>query len=60
MFFLCVRKLAESVCEIGQTDGFPSSTTKENNQPIFAISWSSFGNITLEKWSDPQNDWILQ
>ena len=60
VFFLCVRKVAESVCEIGQTDGFPSTATKENNQPIFAVSWSRFGNITLEKWSNSENDWILQ
>jgi prepilin-type N-terminal cleavage/methylation domain-containing protein len=60
VFFLCVRKVAESVCEIGQTDGFPTATTKENNQPIFAVSWSRFGNITLEKWSNSENDWILQ
>ena len=60
VFFLCVRKLAESVCEIGETDGLPTSATKENNQPIFAVSWSRFGNITLEKWSNSQNDWILQ
>ena len=60
VFFLCVRKLAESVCEIGETDGLPTSATKENNQPIFAVSWSRFGNITLEKWSNSENDWILQ
>ena len=60
VFFLCVRKVAESVCEIGESDGFPSTATKENNQPIFAVSWSRFGNITLEKWSNSQNDWILQ
>ena len=60
VFFLCVRKVAESVCEIGESDGFPSSATQENNQPIFAVSWSRFGNITLEKWSNSKNDWILQ
>ena len=60
VFFLCVRKVAESVCEIGESDGFPSSATKENNQPIFAVSWSRFGNITLEKWSNSKNDWTLQ
>ena len=36
VFFLCVRKVAESVCEIGESDGFPSTATKENNQPIFS------------------------
>jgi len=60
VFFLCVRKEAESVCEIGETDGLPTAAAKENNQPIFAVSWSRFGNITLEKWSNSQNDWILQ
>ena len=60
VFFLCVRKVAESVCEIGESDGFPSTATKENNQPIFAVSWSRFGNITLEKWSNSKNDWTLQ
>ena len=60
VFFLCVRKEAESVCEIGETDGIPTAAAKENNQPIFAVSWSRFGNITLEKWSNSENDWILQ
>ena len=60
VFFLCVRRVAESVCDIGQTDGHPSAATKENNQPIFAVSWSRFGNITLEKWSNLKNDWALQ
>ena len=60
MFFICVRQEAESVCEIGETDGIPTAAAKENNQPIFAVSWSRFGNITLEKWSNSQNDWILQ
>ena len=58
VFFLCVRKEAESVCEIGETDGIPTAAAKENNQPIFAVSWSRFGNITLEKWSN--NGWTLQ
>ena len=61
VFFLCVRKAVTSVCDIGQTeDAIPSAATKENNQPIFAVSWSRFGNITLEKWSNSKNDWILQ
>ncbi len=60
VFFRCVRKAVTSVCDIGQTDGLPSAATKKNNQPIFAVSWSRFGNITLEKWSNSQNDWILQ
>jgi len=61
LFFLCVRKEVTSVCDIGQTeDAIPSAATKENNQPIFAVSWSRFGNITLEKWSNSENDWILQ
>ena len=58
VFFLCVRQAAESVCEIAETDGSPSPTTEENNKPIFRVSWSRFGNITLEKWSN--NGWTLQ
>ena len=58
VFFICVRQEAESVCEIGQTEAVPSPATEENNQPIFSVSWSRFGNITLEKWSG--NGWTLQ
>ena len=58
VFFICVRQEAESVCEIGQTEAVPSPATQENNQPIFSVSWSRFGNITLEKWSG--NGWTLQ
>ena len=27
---------------------------------VFAINWSRFGNVTLEKWSKSKTDWILQ
>ena len=27
---------------------------------VFAINWSRFGNITLEKWSEAKEEWVLQ
>ena len=36
-----------------------SQTSVELNN-VFAINWSRFGNVTLEKWSKSKKDWILQ
>ena len=58
--FICSRKESNlaSTCFIGEADGIPDGDTIENHSPIFAISWSRFGNITMEKWG--KNGWVLQ
>jgi len=32
----------------------------EELDDVFAINWSRFGNITLEKWSKTKGEWVLQ
>ena len=60
VMFVCRRRNIDTVCEISETDGIPTVDTIKNNEPIFAINWTRFGNVTLEKWSSKKNEWILQ
>ena len=53
-FYICEGK--EIKCSI-KADGDPN---KRNHDNLFALNWSRFGNITLEKWSKSKSEWILQ
>jgi len=53
-FYICEDK--EIKCNV-QADGDPNDLDQDN---FFALNWSRFGNITLEKWSKSKKDWILQ
>ena len=37
-----------------------SQVKKDLEDNLFALNWSRFGNITLEKWSKSKKNWILQ
>lgn len=54
-FFICSRSSTNTRCDVSDA-GVPSDEL--NN--VFAINWSRFGNVTLEKWSKSKTDWILQ
>ena len=54
-FFICSRSSTNTRCDVSDA-GVPS--VELNN--VFAINWSRFGNVTLEKWSKSKTDWILQ
>ena len=53
-FYICEVK--EIKCDV-KADGDPNDVNQDN---LFALNWSRFGNITLEKWSKPKSEWILQ
>ena len=55
-FFICSRTSSLSKCDVKETDGEPNI----DHDNLFAITWSRFGNVTLDKWSVRQDDWILQ
>ena len=54
VFYICEGKKIK--CSV-KANGEPNDL-KHNN--LFALNWSRFGNITLEKWSKSKSEWILQ
>ena len=54
-FYICRRSSKNTRCDVSDT-GVPD----EELDNVFAINWSRFGNITLEKWSKTKEDWVLQ
>ena len=53
-FYICEVK--EIKCDV-KDNGDPNDLDHDN---LFALNWSRFGNITLEKWSKSKSEWILQ
>ena len=53
-FYICEGK--EIKCNV-KDNGDPNDLNQDN---LFALNWSRFGNITLEKWSKSKSEWILQ
>ena len=53
-FYICGRSAANKSCNV--TGGVPDAELDN----VFAINWSRFANITLEKWSTTKEDWVLQ
>ena len=53
-FYICEGK--EIKCDV-KDNGDPNDLNHDN---LFALNWSRFGNITLEKWSKSKSEWILQ
>ena len=54
-FYICRRSSTNTRCDVSDA-GKPD----EELDNVFAINWSRFGNITLEKWSKTKEDWVLQ
>ena len=54
VFYICEGKKIK--CSV-KTNGEPNDSKHDN---LFALNWSRFGNITLEKWSKSKSEWILQ
>ena len=54
-FYICKRSPTNTSCNVSDT-GVPDAGLDN----VFAINWSRFGNVTLEKWSKTKDDWVLQ
>ena len=54
-FYICRRSSTNTRCDVSDA-GKPD----EELVNVFAINWSRFGNITLEKWSKTKGEWVLQ
>ena len=54
VFYICEGKKIKCIVK---ANGEPNDLKHDN---LFALNWSRFGNITLEKWSKSKSEWILQ
>ena len=54
--FICEQTSKIIKCDISEDDGAPNI----EHDNLFALNWSRFGNVTLEKWSKSKEDWVLQ
>ena len=54
VFYICEGKKIK--CSV-KANGEPNDLKHDN---LFALNWSRFGNITLEKWIKSKSEWILQ
>ena len=54
VFYICEGKKIK--CSV-KANGEPNDLKHDN---LFALNWSRFGNITLQKWSKSKSEWILQ
>ena len=57
--FICDRSNTPIQCDVDPTTGAPRT---EHGQ-LYAIEWSRFGNISVEKWYPPDvnnGEWIYQ
>ena len=54
-FYICRRSATNARCEVSALQ-----VPDEELDNVFAINWSRFGNITLEKWSEAKEEWVLQ
>ena len=54
-FYICRRTATNTSCNVSDS-GVPDVALDN----VFAINWSRFGNITLERWSKTKDDWVLQ
>ena len=54
-FYICSRSPANTSCNVSGA-GVPDAGLDN----VFAINWSRFGEVTLEKWSKTKEDWVLQ
>jgi hypothetical protein len=58
VFFICEgTNLKCDVKTDGDPEGDPEGKMHDN---LFALNWSRFGNVTLEKWSISKLGWVLQ
>lgn len=56
ILYICKRTNAVPACTFG-TDGEP--TDPEENM-MYSIEWTRFGEVTLDKWSYKLKGWVLQ
>ena len=54
--FVCLRSGAGNTCGVDEASGIPADTSDKN---LFSIDWTRFGDVSIDKWSPGQADWVL-
>ena len=54
--FVCLRLSGINTCRVDETSGIPADTSDKN---LFSIDWTRFGDVSIDKWSPGQADWVL-
>ena len=54
--FICNRSNTRTACDVDPATGQPTT----DHDHLYAIEWSRFGNITLEKWNPRDLEWVAQ
>ena len=54
--FVCLRSSASNTCGVDEASGIPTDTSNKN---LFSIDWTRFGDVSIDKWSPGQADWVL-
>jgi prepilin-type N-terminal cleavage/methylation domain-containing protein len=55
--FICTRSDDQPLCAVDESSGEPNEVDTEN---LFALNWTRFGEITMDKWSSTFEDWVEQ
>ena len=53
---ICKRE-GNNNCELNETTGLPED---DEENLLYSLDWTRFGEITLDKWSYKKVDWVLQ
>ncbi len=56
ILFLCTRNSDFATCDINNANGEPN----RDHDNLFLVEWTRFGEVTMEKWSIREDEWILQ
>ena len=54
--FVCLRSSDSNTCGVDESSGIPTDTSNKN---LFSIDWTRFGDVSIDKWSPGQADWVL-
>ena len=55
--FICVRSDDQPICGVNEASGEPDDSDIKN---LFAVNWTRFGEITMDKWSSQFEEWVEQ
>ena len=58
-FYICGRTKKITICDVDDVTG-PAVLHLDEEDSVFAVTWTRFGTATLDKWSKISNDWIEQ
>ena len=53
---ICKRE-GNNNCELNETTGLPED---DEENLLYSLDWTRFGEITLDKWSSKKLEWVLQ